>query len=263
MMKKHICLDVSQDSAVHKPVHQVVPSSDTPLVLVYRPVMSSPQLEPPPATLLQPAVVQQRDGHVLSNATYTIVSNLAESQVTSPQIIATSLPAQSQPNASTQHSVAHSVPHSCPPDSKPMHVIVSSTEGRKPVMDISCLTKEGVASTRTAPPLLQVANREKLQSPSRREAAKEQVEARPAGQELLLVQAPPPNGVQRLFIVGEKTDGAAQVRLSPPQQPQVVIPVAYDQQVVSMPIYRLGSHSLQPVQILTTLPPGASSITTA
>lgn len=129
-------------------------------------------------------------------------------------------------------------------------------------MDISCLTKEGVASTRTIPPLLQVANREKPQSPSR-EVMKEQVEARPPGQELLLVQAPPPNGVQRLVIVGEKTDGAAQVRLSPPQQPQVVIPVAYDQQVVSMPIYRLGSQSLQPVQILTTLPPGASSITTA
>ena len=190
-----------------------------------------------------------------------------------------------------------------------MQVLMSPSEGKKPPMDISCLTKEGVARVRTPPPLLQVQNKEKpavlsaqkagdtWQSPKSRTASShgdegkqpvqdrwagrvgqlpvqpaKQVEARGgkgvemvsrlggrgargAGQEVVLVQAAP--RMQQVLVIGEKGEAVP--------QSQVVLPVAYDQQLVSMPIYRLGSSlsGLQPVQVLGSLPAGAGSITTA
>ena len=269
-IKKHMCV-IAQDPSAHvrKPLNQFVSYSDSPVVLIYRPVVASSQPETAPVgTYLQPTVLQAKDPHMLPSAStiYTIVSSPAEQHLAGHHVLATSMPLQSYCSMSSHHPTT-SFPISLPgtSDSKPMHVIVSSVEGgKKPAMDISCLTKEGVAAARSIPPLLQVSpqSQDKLCS-SLPEAVKESVAVRPAGQEVLLVQAPPSNGLQRLVIVGEKMEGAAQVRLSSPQQPQMVIPVAYDQQVVSMPIYRLGSQSLQPVQILAPLPPqGASSIKT-
>ena len=67
-------------------------------------------------------------------------------------------------------------------------------------------------------------------------------------QEVVLVQASPPSSVQRVVVIGEKGE----------PQPQMMLPVAYDQQLISMPIYRVGGSlgSLQPVQVLTSLPSG-------
>ena len=268
---------LAQDPAsfqAHKPFYQLASSSDSPVVLIYRPVVASSQPEVAPVgTYLKPTVLQSKDPHMLPNTMYTIVSSPAEHHMDGHRVLATSMPLQSHSSLSSYHpATSLSLPLSLPAtslpgtsDSKPMHVIVSSVDGgKKPPMDISCLTKEGVAAARSVPPLLQVLPQpqDKLCS-SLPEAVREPMAMRPTGQEVLLVQAPPSNGLQRLVIVGEKMEGAAQVRLSSPQQPQMVIPVAYDQQVVSMPIYRLGSQSLQPVQILAPLPPqGASSIKT-
>lgn len=151
-------------------------------------------------------------------------------------------------------------------------------------MDISCLTKEGVARIRTPPPLLQVQKKaaqkatdtglqsstdtretsylsgDVQQSPTQTEGhhktsvAVTRTSLAQQENQVVLVQASPPSAAQQ-----EK--GAAV------PQSQLVLPVAYDQQLVSMPIYRVGSSlgGLQPVQLLTYLPTGAGggSITTA
>ena len=73
--------------------------------------------------------------------------------------------------------------------------------------------------------------------------------------DVVLVQATPPSNVQKVLVIGEKGE-------VPPQQQQMVLPVAYDQQLLSMPIYRVGGAvgaGLQPVQLVASLPTGGSS----
>ena len=122
-------------------------------------------------------------------------------------------------------------------------------------MDISCLTKEGVARSKTPPALLQVEdNRSHSPSPSTEQSTSEEPAEQPSqadsGQDVVLIPATPPSGVQRVLVIGEKGETAT-------SQPQMVLPVAYDQQLVSMPIYRVGS-SLGGLQLLASLPSGTS-----
>lgn len=86
------------------------------------------------------------------------------------------------------------------------------------------------------------------QSQAIRQAEGLQIQGQKQSPEVVLVQASPPSSVQRVVVIGEKGE----------PQPQMMLPVAYDQQLISMPIYRVGGSlgSLQPVQVLTSLPSG-------
>jgi hypothetical protein len=173
--------------------------------------------------------------------------------------------------------------HLKPTEAKPVQVITSS-ENKKPLMDISCLTREGVVRAQSPPPLLQVQNKKPIQNaggcaspvkaghhntvqlvahteeqqqtnqPTRAaEGSRGQELRQKHSQEVVLVQASPPSGMQRVVVIGEKGE----------PQPQMVLPVAYDQQLISMPIYRVGGSlgGLQPVQVLASLPSGGEGTT--
>ncbi len=155
------------------------------------------------------------------------------------------------------------------------------------VIDISTLTKEANHSHKSPPPpLLQVQSvgseqGGKEKPPTPKVQVKEQpqvIQANGAhqtsaisgsivGQTVMLHGSG--NGVQKYFVVAEKPDSSMLV-LSAAQQHDAgnfrtqVLPASYDQQVVTtMPIYRFNSlNTLQPIQILTTVP-APNSITTA
>lgn len=284
-------------------------ASEPPVVLMYRPVLANQQPQ-----LVSTAVLQPHSSHSANSTAYTIV--------TAPQKPHTSSVPSSQPTAilsSSPHTFTTSAPHiltsspivtsstsqtSLPPSTQApttnsptvVNGLVHLKTSKKPAMDISCLTKEGVARARTPPPLLQVQKKAAkkvtaiglrsstdTREPSnlgrattdKQQQPQTQIEGRKTsaavtrnskGQDtgsqqenqVVLVQASPPTTMQRMLVVGEKGEAIPQ---------SLVLPVAYDQQLVSMPIYRVGSSlgGLQPVQLLTSLPTGGggSSITTA
>lgn len=268
------------------------------MVLMYQPVLANQQLSK--------AVLQPHSSHSANSTTYTLVTAPREPRTSSPlsnvstTIISSSHTLPSAPRILTASPIVQSTSHTpSPPSSqapstssptvvnglvhlkssepKPTHLITSS-EVKKPAMDISCLTKEGVARIRTPPPLLQVQKKtaqkatdtvlesstdtrdtsyvrgDVQQPPTQTEGHHKTVTRTQQENQVVLVQASPPSAVQQ-----EK--GAAV------PQSQLLLPVAYDQQLVSMPIYRVGSSlgGLQPVQLLTYLPTGGGggSITTA
>ena len=146
---------------------------------------------------------------------------------------------------------------------------ITSSETKKTPINISCLTKEGVAKTQTPPPLLQIHSRNqkvqrqpeisKLNSEDEDEGEREgegegeSEDSSARRQDVVLVQTSPPAGMQRVLVIGEKEETVT--------QPHMVLPVAYDQQLVSMPIYRVGSSlgSVQPMQVLASLPSGGTT----
>lgn len=312
-------------------------ASEPPLVLMYRPVLTNQQPQLVSGALLQPQsshagksttytiVAAPREPSASSpeivpnsqpqvptsrplTATPLILTSSPHTLPSAPHTFtsshtATSTTHTSSPLSSTTSSptVVNGLVHLKSSEMKPVQVIMSSSEGKKPPMDISCLTKEGVVRTQTPPPLLQVQNRNKLaqkvvgtqqqlsptetsnlgddlggrtQQLAMQPKAQQQTntmslrqaevskghetvprqKSQGVRQEVVLVQ---PTGMQRVLVIGEKGEVVP--------QSQMVIPVAYDQQLVSMPIYRVGSSlgSLQPVQVLAPLPTGGSSITTA
>ena len=142
-------------------------------------------------------------------------------------------------------------------------------------IDIRSLTKEGnvhVAKSQP-PPLVEVSevkrksSREKFSNPTVRQHGLEGLTSisasNTAATQSILVPAPT-NGMQKVFIVAEKSDCPGTIFIPAPTAPatvdaaamntQTVIPMAYDQQVVTtMPIYRFGAfNTLQPIQILAT-----------
>ena len=280
---------------------------------MYRPMVANPQQQ-----LMSSAVLQSHTSRPANSSAYTIVAAPHES---SPQPTSNSQPSTSHPLTTTSlvltssPRILTSVPHiitSAPPTTpsplptqppittttptvvngllhlKPVQVIKTASEAKKPAMDISCLTKEGVARNhaQTPPPLLQIKKpsstaaaavksplSETLQEllPSSEEhtappppplqsfetgpVSREQESQAAVRQDVVLVQTSPPSGMQRVWVVGEKGE--------PVPQPRMVLPVAYDQQLVSMPIYRVGSSlgGLQPLQVLASLPTGSSATT--
>ncbi|CAI8023260.1 T-box transcription factor TBX2 [Geodia barretti] len=254
-------------------------AQESPVVLMYRPVVASqgtPQLLP--TALLQP-----NSSRASASTMYTVMTSPQELGTQStplPQVstthplTTTSLVSTSSPHILTSVTTSHSSPSPSP--STPtvvnglvhlrpaeMKKIVSpSPDMNKPPVDISCLTREGVVRSKTPPALLQVQSSKqsdthtqqsthKQQEPTEPESGEQQQQA--ARQDVVLVQAAPSTGMQRVMVIGEKGEVA--------QQPQMVLPVAYDQQLVSMPIYRIGSSlgGLQPLQVLASLPSGGTA----
>lgn len=285
---------------------------------MYRPVLANQQPQ-----LVSTAVLQPHSSHSANSTAYTIVTapqnphtssvpsrastailsssphtlTSAPHMLTSSPIVTsstsrTSLPSTTQVLTTNNPTVVNGLVHLKASQPK---LVTSSSEGKKPAMDISCLTKEGVARARTPPPLLQVQKKEAkkvpdivlrsstdTREPSYLGGATTDKQQQPPTQieghkisavvtskgcdtgsqqenQVVLVQASPPTTMQRVLVIGEKGEAVP--------QSQLVLPVAYDQQLVSMPIYRVGSSvgGLRPVQLLTSLPTagGGGSITTA
>ena len=247
----------------------------TPFVLMYQPVVAQQQQQQQQQliskALLQPHITQA----ATSTAYTTTTSSSSSSSISSHKSTPTST---SFIHTTNPHMLITSTPHtSCSTSSptvvnglvhlnmmKPVQRI--SSETKKPLINISCLTKEGAATkTQTPPPLLQISNREQKNSPPQttdnnqplreiEESTNQDNDSCTASQQdVVLVQTSPPPGMQRVLVIGEKGETIT--------QPQMVLPVAYDQQLVSMPIYRVGSSlgSLQPMQVLATLPSGGTT----
>lgn len=283
---------------------------------MYQPVLANQQPQLVSKAMLQPhsshsanstaytIVTAPREPHISSlpsscpNVSTTFISSSSHTHSSAPRILTASpitshtpSPPFTQVPTSNGPTVVNGLVHLKTSEPKPTHLITSS-EGKKPAMDISCLTKEGVARIRTPPPLLQVQKKaaqkvtdtgpksstdmretsnlsegitDVQQPPTQTEGhRKTSVAATRTSQaqqenHVVLVQASPPTAMQQVLVIGEKGEAAP--------QSQLVLPVAYDQQLVSMPIYRVGSSlgGLQPVQLLTSLPTGGGggSITTA
>lgn len=135
-----------------------------------------------------------------------------------------------------------------------------------PTIDIRSLTKEHVKKSQP-PPLVEFKEEERMPPNEKPSVENSELEvsssiSKTAPTQSMLVQAPT-NGMQKVYIMAEKSDYPRTV-LIPAQtaaatadaaalNTQTVLPVAYDQQVVTtMPIYRFGSfNTLQPIQILT------------
>lgn len=263
-------------------------SSEPPLVLMYRPVVANPR-----AQLMSSAtVLQPHTSRPVNSSAYTVVAAVPQesspqSTIALPQVstshprTATSLILTSSPHILSSvpriitsappttpsplpsHStlttatptVVNGLLHLKPKEMKPVQVMKSSSEVKKPAMDISCLTKEGVTRNhaQTPPPLLQIQNRKServpMQSPLTESS---QDQPLTTSEEDRSPVTPPPSGLQQLMVIREGGP-----------QPRMVLPVAYDQQLVSMPIYRVGSSlgGLQPVQVLPSLPTGGSATT--
>lgn len=142
-------------------------------------------------------------------------------------------------------------------------------------IDIRSLTKEGnMHITKSQPPPLVEVSEDKRKSPQEKlpnhKVQKHELEgltaisaSNTAATQSILV-SPPTNGMQKVFIVAEKSDCPGTFFIPAPapaatidaaaMNTQAIIPMAYDQQVVTtMPIYRFGSfNTLQPIQILAT-----------
>ena len=247
---------------------------------MYRPMVSGHQPQLLPTALLQP-----NSSRASSTTAYTIMTGpreLSSSQSASQPQVSTTHPRTSTSlvhtsshtltSASTAHSfssptVVNGLVHLKPVERK---IAPASSETKKPAMDISCLTREGVVRSKTPPALLQIQGQMPghSDSPQPGSASEEQETVdqqpqeqrveRPAAEaearsDVVLVQATPQSSVQRVVVIGEKGEVAP--------QPRVVLPVAYDQQLVSMPIYRVGSAlgGLKPLQVLASLPSGGTS----
>ena len=249
---------------------------------MYRPVVASqgtPQLLP--TALLQP-----NSSRASASTAYTVMTSpqelgtqstpLPQVSTTHP-ITTTSLVRTSSPHILTSVTTSHPSPSPSPSTPTVVNglvhlrpaeikkIVSPSPDMNKPPVDISCLTREGVVRSKTPPALLQVQSSKqsdphsqqsthKQQEPTEPESGEQQQQAQPAArQDVVLVQAAPSTGMQRVVVIGEKGEVA--------QQPQMVLPVAYDQQLVSMPIYRVGSslRGLQPLQVLASLPSGGTA----
>ena len=259
------------------------------VVLMYRPVVANQQPQLIPRAVLQPHSNPTADG-----TTYTVMAAPSKSSPQPPSLphvsttppltlsssphvlpsvphILTSNTPSSQPTTSSSPTVVNGLVHLKPTEIRPVQLFKTSPENKK--MDISCLTKEGVARTQTPPPLLRIQNRNEVVktesetspvessqngdlAPREEVATPEETEQqRERRQEVMVVQTSPPSGMQRVLVIGEKGESS---------QPHMVLPVAYDQQLISMPIYRVGSSlgSLQPVQVLASLPSAGGTATT-
>lgn len=243
---------------------------------MYRPVVAGQGTQIMPTTLLQ-----HSNSRAPASTTYTIMASPQESSPqtqasTAHPLTTTSLIHTSSPHILTSVTSSHSTPSPSLSSSSSTPTVVNglvhlkpvemkkivSPETKRPPMDISCLTREGVVRSKTPPALLQMQSNKKPEQPdaqsqqskqeeqeAKEHSSGEPVEPTPR-QDVVLVQAAPSSSVQRLVVIGEKE------KVTQPQP--MVLPVAYDQQLVSMPIYRVGSSlgGLQPVQVLASLPSG-------
>ena len=205
-----------------------------------------------PTVIPNNATIVQAPSSLLNRT--TLLQASSQPAIIHPQGIATSLVDQSSHFVTTT-----AVPRVTPTVSK-------AKTSPAPIIDIRSLTKEHVKRSQP-PPLVEFKEEERM-SPNEKPSVENFEQEAPssisktAPTQSLLVQAPT-NGMQKVYIVAEKSDYPGTV-LIPAQtaaasadaaalNTQTVLPVAYDQQVITtMPIYRFGSfNTLQPIQILT------------
>ena len=248
-------------------------AQESPVVLMYQPVVANQSTQLMPTTLLQPNSSRAS----VASTGYSVMSSQQEVNTQSVPQTTHPLTTTSLVHTSSSHiltSVTSSRPSPSPSPSSTPTVVnglvhlksadmkkIVSPKAKKPPMDISCLTREGAVRSNTPPALLQVNKSDahtQQEPPERQEPATEGKPGETAPptstrQDVVLVQTAPPTGMQRVVVIGEKGEVA---------QPQrMILPVAYDQQLVSMPIYRVGSSlgGLQPLQVLASLPSGGTA----
>lgn len=216
-------------------------------------------------TVLQP----QRLGVQTSQPTMLKVLETSTGQTISvmqPQKICSGTPTVMYSSAPTTRAVSQS-------SHRP-----SSPRVATPTIDISRLTKEGVQ--KVPPPLMEVYREDKdslydkptmdvgsFLNKSKTTETQTSPASNATGSSMFVqTSAAPMQPMQKVVILAEKADSHTPVFLSATEgdlKTQMVIPVAYDQQVVtSMPIYRFGGmNTLQPIQIVTPVM-APSAITT-
>ena len=150
-----------------------------------------------------------------------------------------------------------------------------------PTVDIRSLTKE--STVKPPPPALV-----RVRLPEREDSMNERVTISPPsvvqisnrvsrvnGQNVIF-QSPVQHGgnsFQKVYIVAENAVDPSTTMIWPAQnaadinhlKSQTVVPIGYEQQVVTpMPIYRFNTNTIQPIQILRTIPgPNPATMTTA